>query len=71
MVGGLDLADSDDPADAAARLEEALDRIAALAEQVVSQRGLTPAAAVDPAAVAERLDMVIAKLRAALAGRPV
>jgi hypothetical protein len=70
MAGGRDLADTDDPADAAARLEEALDRIAALAEQVAAQRGLTPALAVDPAAVAERLDMVIAKLRAALAGRP-
>ncbi len=70
MAGGRDLADTDDPADAAARLEEALDRIAALAEQVAAQRGPNPAVAADPAAVAERLDMVIAKLRAALAGRP-
>jgi len=62
------LADTDDPADAAARLEEALDRIAALAEQVASRPA--PVLAVDPAAVAERLDMLIAKLRTALAGRP-
>lgn len=64
------MADIDDPAEAAGRLEEALDRIAALAEQVAAGRGLAPSMAVDPAAVAERLDMVIAKLRAALAGRP-
>ncbi len=69
-AGGLDLADTDDPADAAARLEEALDRIAALAEQIAAQREHAPVTAVDSAAVAERLDMVIAKLRAALAGRP-
>ena len=62
------MSDTDDPAEAAARLEEALERIAALAEQVASRRGLAPA--VDPAAVAERLDMLIGKLRAALAGRP-
>ena len=63
------MTDTDDPADAAARLEEALERIAALAEQVASRPAPAPAMAVDPAALAERLDMLIAKLRTALAGR--
>jgi hypothetical protein len=62
------LVDTDDPAEAAARLEEALERIAALAEQVAARPA--PVLAVDPAAVAERLDMLIGKLRTALAGRP-
>ncbi len=49
----------EDPAEAVARLEQALDRIAARAAQ--------PAPAPAPtAALAERLDGVIAKLRAGL-----
>lgn len=64
------MTDTDDPADAAARLEVALERIAALAEQAASRHESAPAMAVDTAAVAERLDMLIAKLRTALAGRP-
>ena len=71
------MADTDDPAFAAARLEAALERIAALAEQVASGRaeGAVPGEpgpeeAFDVSAVADRLDSLIAKLRAALAGRP-
>ncbi len=71
-------AETDDPTDAAARLEAALQRIA----QAASQAGRQPpdAPAPDPALqdwirsgteIAERLDMLIAELRAALApGRP-
>ncbi len=57
------LADHDDPADAAARLERALERIAGLAK---------PAAAVpaephrSTAEIAARLDALIAQVRAAL-----
>jgi len=85
------LADTDDPAVAAARLEKALERIAALAERArVDQLQADAAKAdavkadavkadavkadrdgnVDVAAMARRLDALIAALRAALAGRP-
>ena len=66
------MADTDDPAVAAARLEEALERIAALSERVAAASGPGPLAqpGVDGAAVAERLDALIAKLRAALTGHP-
>lgn len=74
------MAATDDPAVAAARLEEALERIAALAEQVAADRargpapGMAPATAlvgaVDAADVADRLDALIAKLRSALSDRP-
>jgi hypothetical protein len=63
------LADTDDPAEAAARLEEALERIAALSERA-GRPATTTAGAVGGAAVAERLDALIAKLRTALAHRP-
>jgi hypothetical protein len=71
-VGGLDLTDTDDPADAAARLEEALERIATLADQVAADRarGPVPDQAVNAAVVAERLDALIARLRMALSGLP-
>lgn len=78
------MSDTDDPALAAARLEEALDRIAALADALTARAAEpapapetvpepAPAAgmpAVDVQAVAERLDALIARLRAALASRP-
>ncbi len=66
------MADTDSPADAATRLEQALDRIAALADQVAADRAFesVPAGAEDAVEVAERLDALIAKLRATLAGRP-
>ena len=70
------MTDTDDPADAAARLEEALERIAALADQVAFARAreLPPQTAqgeaVDAADVAERVDALIAKLRTALSARP-
>jgi hypothetical protein len=51
----------DDPAEAAARLEQALERIAVAARAAAPQ-------AVDIAHVAARLDALIAELRAALAG---
>ena len=61
------MADTDDPADAAARLEKALERIAALAALPVRPH---PREAAEAAIVAQRLDRLIAKLRTALAGRP-
>lgn len=69
------MADPDDPALAATRLEEALERIAALADALVArQADPSPAddaaQGVDTQAVAERLDALIARLRAALASRP-
>ena len=66
------MAEPDDPADAAARLEEALERIAALADRVgaTSRSESMPEGAVDGAALADRLDALIAKLRTALANRP-
>ena len=75
-LGGLDLAAPDDPAVAAARLEAALERIAALADQVAAERAHelaledAPDGSYDAVEVAERLDALIAKLRAALSGRP-
>jgi hypothetical protein len=65
------LTDTDDPTLAAARLEEALERIAALTARLASAREADPAAPeIATVAVAERLDALIARLRAALAGRP-
>ena len=65
------MAETEDPAVAAARLEEALERIAALADQVAARTHEPPGEEpVDAAVVAERLDALIATLRAALAGRP-
>lgn len=66
------MAEPDDPADAAARLEEALERIAALADRAVatSRSESMPEGAVDATALADRLDALIAKLRTALANRP-
>ena len=56
------MAESDDPAEAAARLERALERIAGLA------RAPQPPAVPPTAEIATRLDGLIAALRAALAG---
>ena len=66
------MADSHNPADAAARLEEALERIAALVGRTVPSRHPEPAegTAVNAAAVADRLDALIATLREALGRRP-
>jgi hypothetical protein len=63
-----DLAEPDDPVEAAARLEGALERIALLAERATAARGAgTDAdAIVNEAAVARRLDLLIARLRAVL-----
>jgi hypothetical protein len=57
------LAEEDDPAVAALRLEQALERIARLSHPGASESPQT-------AAVAARLDALIANLRAALAGAP-
>ena len=67
-----DLSDETEGEAAAARLEMALERIAALAAQPVPQVA-NPAdsaegSGVDVAAVAQRLDALIAQLRGALAG---
>jgi hypothetical protein len=76
MAGGLQLSDSSDPAEAALRLEEALERIAALVDRLdaapAAASASVPASVIDPAtvAVAARLDALIARLRSALAGRP-
>ncbi len=71
------MADSHIPADAAARLEEALERIAALAGRTIPCPPPEPAGGtvaggtvVNAAAVADRLDALIATLREALARRP-
>lgn len=57
------MADNEDPADAALRLEEALERIARHAHRPAP----SPAAAgTDTARIADRLDVLIAQLRAAL-----
>ena len=66
------MADSHIPADAAARLEEALERIAALAGRTIPSPPPGPAGGtvVNAAAVADRLDALIATLREALARRP-
>ena len=88
------MSDTDDPAQAAARLEEALERIAALADALSAREASAreaallaeaaardavapekPAggefAAADVAAVTERLEALIARLRGALAAHPV
>ncbi len=57
------MADSEDPADAALRLEEALERIAELA-----RRPQSAPQGVDTARIVVRLDALIAHLRAALGG---
>jgi hypothetical protein len=59
------LADHDNPAEAAARLEQALERIAQSAR--ASQRS---APGVDTTEIAARLDRLIAELRTALGGTP-
>ena len=68
------MTDTDDPAVAAARLEEALEKIAALAEDLALRQpraaGPGVETVVDTVAVAQRLDALIVRLRAALAGRP-
>jgi hypothetical protein len=68
----VDLANTSNPADSAARLEAALERIAALAGKLSALRepGPVPDTAVDTAAVAQRLDALIATLREALARPP-
>lgn len=70
--------DSEDPDGAAARLEAALERIAAAAarspapvampEVTASQAAVSEPAVIDPEAIA-RLDSLIDRLRGALAGR--
>jgi hypothetical protein len=55
------LAENEDPADAASRLEEALERIAQH-----TQRPLPAPSGMDTARIAARLDALIAQLRAAL-----
>ncbi len=55
------MAENEDPADAAARLEQALERISVLA-----QRPLPAPPTVETARIAARLDALIAQLRAAL-----
>ena len=64
--------DNETPAEAAQRLEVALTRIAQAAAQRPRRPGDAPATdeAAVPAAVAARLDTIIAGLRAALAGNP-
>lgn len=57
------MADPDDPAEVAARLEQALERIARLA-----QAPQPAAAGIDTGQIATRLDALIAELRAALIG---
>lgn len=65
------MTEAGDLAEAAARLEEALERIAALADQVALARAREPAPGeLDAAEVAERVDALIAKLRAAISGLP-
>ncbi len=63
------MAEQDDPADALARLEAALDRIAAHAAESASVAGELAAQPVEDvtADVATRLDALILQLRAALA----
>lgn len=66
------MADPNDPATAAARLEAALERIAVMVDEVAAGPAPDPAAedAPDVSEVAARLDALIAKLRTALSGRP-
>jgi hypothetical protein len=63
------LSHTEDPADAASRLQAALDRIARLARPAAVQAE-APAQAAQTAAVAARLDALIEQLRAALANSP-
>jgi hypothetical protein len=58
------LADSDDPADSTARLEQALERIAEWSARMAPQG--TPLAADTAAEAAARLDILIARLRTML-----
>lgn len=64
------MTNDEDPADAAARLERALERIAELATQRPAGVAMTELASsgesVDTAAIAGRLDMLIARLRGVL-----
>lgn len=60
--------DSEDPDGAAARLEAALERIAAAAARPAVPAAASEAATIDPEAIA-RLDSLIDRLRGALAGR--
>ena len=64
--------DTEDPAETAMRLETALERIAEAATKRIirtSGRSAEPGAQAGPAELAERLDSIIANLRAALAGK--
>lgn len=56
------MSDIDDPAEAAIRLETALERIAALAQHPAAESPPQP----DAARLAARLDALIANIRAAL-----
>ena len=64
------MAQPDDATEAAARIEKALERIDVLAARSRLAARSAPDTATDAAAVAKRLDALIAKLRTALAGRP-
>jgi len=68
------VSEDEDPAAAALRLEDALDRIAQIAARgIIGAAGKAPPPAEDADARAEltdRLDALIANLRAALAGPP-
>ena len=59
------MAENEDPADAASRLEEALERIARH-----TQRPLPAPPGADTARIAARLDALIAQIRAALGAGP-
>ena len=63
------MADIDDPAEAALRLAQALDRIARLA-RTPQPAPVAAEPAVDTAQIAARLDSLIAELRAALSQTP-
>jgi hypothetical protein len=62
----VDLADEEDPAEAAQRLEQALERIARLAQAAHTAGAQPPAEHPGTAEVAARLDTLIAQLRASL-----
>ena len=62
---------TEDPAEAASRLQVALERIARLTSRPAAFQVSSPAVApAQAAAVAARLDVLIAQLRAALANSP-
>lgn len=64
--------DTDDPAETAIRLEAALERIAEAATRRIihtSGRAAEPGGSTVPPELTERLDAIIANLRAALAGK--